>query len=125
MCIRDSPSIDAYKNLTMNDFIDNFNILLEEYKINNSNEVNNDNSFSYSEYELKLLAEEHLKELKLLTTRNEYAILEIGYDLKKYSRCLVEKMIEKFTVSELQNMSNNNLIIFKSLQESCLKTNIK
>lgn len=28
------PSIDAYKHLTMDDFIDNFNILLEEYKIN-------------------------------------------------------------------------------------------
>ena len=119
------PSIGAYKNLTMNDFIDNFNVLLEEYKLNNSNEINNDNSFSYSEDELKLLAEEHLKELKLLTTPNEYAILELGYDLKKYSRCLVEKMIEKFTVSELQNMSSNNLIIFKSLQESCLKTNVK
>jgi hypothetical protein len=34
-------------------------------------------------------------------------------------------MIEKFTVSELQNMSSNNFIIVKSQQESCLKTNIK
>ena len=110
------PSIGAYKYLTMNDFIDNFNILLEEYQKNNSNQINNDNSFSYSEEYLKLLAEDHLKELKLLITPNEYAILELGYDLKKYSRCLVEKMVKKFTIYELENMSSSDLIIFKSLQ---------
>lgn len=34
-------------------------------------------------------------------------------------------MIKKFTISELQNMSSGDLKIVKSIQESCLKINIK
>ena len=125
------PSIDNFKGLTMDDFIDNFHSLLEDYSSVDSSEtdVTYDTESTeaplFSSEEMKnTMVEEHLLDVKNRVGPEEYSKLQKLYNLDEYAQCFVEKLLEKFNISELVNLSESDSKIAEDIMLTCFDENL-
>jgi hypothetical protein len=120
------PSIHSFKSLSMDDFIDNFNLLLEEYKAN-ENDNNIINSIDTNRVdELRESIEKSKEDDYRITFKDgleydgesfiEACAKSTGYDLQvsfNYCHCLLINMADIFTLREFNEFvkdlyKNNN-----------------
>lgn len=107
------PSIHSFKSLSMDDFIDNFNLLLEEYKAN-ENDNSNNNSIDTNRFdELKASIEKSKEDDFNITFKDgvdyngksfiETCAKSTGYDLEvsfNYCHCMLINLAESLTSDE-------------------------
>ena len=112
------PSIHSFKSLSMDDFIDNFNLLLEEYKANeNHNSITNAIDTSRID-ELKASIEKSKDDDYNITFKDgvefdgksyiESCAKSTGYDLEvsfNYCHCMFINMAEKLTTDEFAELN--------------------
>lgn len=112
------PSIHSFKSLSMDDFIDNFNILLEEYKANeNHNSITNAIDTNRVD-ELKASIEKSKDDDYNITFKDgvefdgksyiESCAKSTGYDLEvsfNYCHCMFINMAEKLTTDEFAELN--------------------
>ena len=124
------PSIGSFKYLTMDDFIDNFHSLLEDYSSVDSSETEDTNNTELTKDPLVSLEEmknslvkEHLLDVKNRLGSEEYSKLQKLYNLDEYAQCFAEKLLEKFNISELVNLSESDTKIAEDIMLSCFAEN--
>jgi len=117
------PSIHSFKSLSMDDFIDNFNLLLEKYKANeNHNSITNPIDTNRVD-ELKASIEKSKEDDYDVTFKDgvnaksyiETCAKSTGYDLEvsfNYCHCMIINLAENLTLSEFMELNkdiyNNN-----------------
>ena len=119
------PSIHSFKSLSMDDFIDNFNLLLEEYKANeNHNSITNPIDTNRVD-ELKASIEKSKEDDYNIAFKDgvefngksyiESCAKSTGYDLEvsfNYCHCMFINLAENLTLSEFMELNkdiyNNN-----------------
>ena len=137
------PSIHSFKSLSMDDFIDNFNILLEEYKAN-ENDYNIINSIDTNRVdELKASIEKSKEDDYRITFKDgleydgesfiETCAKSTGYDLEvsfNFCHCFLINMADNLTLSEfnefvedLYKNNNNNGESMEVVATTLLLTN--
>ena len=120
------PSIHSFKSLSMDDFIDNFNLLLEEYKANENDNSNNNSIDTNRVDELKASIEKSKEDDYNITFKDgvefngksyiESCAKSTGYDLEvsfNYCHCMFINLAENLTLSEFMELNkdvykNNN-----------------
>lgn len=112
------PSIHSFKSLSMDDFIDNFNLLLEEYKANENDNSNNNSIDTNRVDELKASIEKSKDYNYNITFKDgvefngksyiESCAKSTGYDLEvsfNYCHCMFINMAEKLTTDEFAELN--------------------
>lgn len=107
------PSIHSFKSLSMDDFIDNFNLLLEEYKANENDNSNNNSIDSNRVDELKASIEKSKEYNYNITFKDgvdyngesfiETCAKSTGYDLEvsfNFCHCMLLNLAESLTSDE-------------------------
>jgi len=119
------PSIHSFKSLSMDDFIDNFNLLLEEYKANENDNSNNNSIDTNRVDELKASIEKSKEYNYNITFKDgvdyngksfiETCAKSTGYDLEvsfNFCHCMLLNLAESLTSDEFielfKDISKNN-----------------
>ena len=119
------PSIHSFKSLTMDDFIDNFNNLLEDYKSIVDDNINTNVTDTIRSDDLEALIEQSKEDDYNVTFKDgvkfnaksyiETCAKSTGYDLEvsfNYCHCMIINLAENLTLSEFMELNkdiyNNN-----------------